>query len=247
MCMEQVRVGGSDVLRAACLPFVAFACVLFVGCGGGCGPRDDGVPPAPTPPRAPAQVDVMRRAVLAGLGLRPGMVLAEIGLGRGWFVLRAREPLGRQGRIYATDVDREAIDFMRRRLPRMNPDASPVELRLCRHPRDTGLDDLADDSVDVITMIDSLCFDGTMPHDDDVAYLRRFHRILRPGGRLVHHMDCGCRVTPEAVTALFVEAGFTPNAGTIEIRAPREPLDPTWACRRGPERARDLFVGVYGK
>ena len=234
-------------MTSAGLASVAFACVLLVGCADGCDRGDHGVPPVLTPPRAPAQVDVMRRAVLAGLGLRPGMVLAEIGLGRGWFVLRAREPLGRQGHIYATDIDPEAIDFMRRRLPRMNPDASPVELRLCRHPRDTGLDDLPDDSVDVITMIDSLCFDGTVPHDDDVAYLRRFNRILRPGGRLVHHMDCGCSVTPEAVTALFVEAGFTPNAGTITIPPPREPVDPTWSCRTGPERARDLFVGVYGK
>lgn len=174
------------------------------------------------------------------------MVVAEIGLGRGWFVFRARAPLGHEGRIYATDTDPAAISFMRGRMPRVDPATAPVELRLCRGPRDTGLDDLPDDTVDIITMIDSLCFDGQTPRADDIAYLRRFLRILRPGGRLVHHMDCGCRVAPEAVTALFVDAGFV-TAGAIEIPPPREPVDPSWACRTGAERARDAFVGVYGK
>lgn len=109
---------------------------------------------------APRAVDTMRQAVLDHLSLHSGQVVAEIGLGRGWFVFRAAQAVGPGGTVYATDLDPEALASIGRELPHIDPAAGHVDVRLCRNDRDTALDDVADGTVDSVLMIDSLCFDG---------------------------------------------------------------------------------------
>jgi cyclopropane fatty-acyl-phospholipid synthase-like methyltransferase len=214
------------------------ACIVLAACAG------DAEIARPTTPRVapdPPAPDALRRRILDSLGLRAGMTLAEIGLGQGWFVFRAAQALGQSGHVYATDIDREAIAALERELPRIDPAAAPVTVRLCSGPRDTALDDLPDGRLDVILMVDSLCFDGRWAtRAEDVAYLGRFARLLRPGGRLVHHMDCNCNVSPEEVASLFRDAGFVAQYETVDVR-----LEPSSLCRTAEARARYVWVGVF--
>jgi SAM-dependent methyltransferase len=174
------------------------------------------------------------------------MIVAEIGLGGGWFVVRVAEAVGPRGLVYATDIDPGAIAKMRERLPKLPP-GGRVELRLCDGPRDTALDDLPEDHVDAVLMVDSVCFDASEPSSGNIAYLRRFLRILRPGGRLLHHMDCRCDVSPNALIGLFRDAGFSPHVEILDVAPNPDLVDATWPCRSDAERERHAFVGIFRK
>jgi ubiquinone/menaquinone biosynthesis C-methylase UbiE len=53
--------------------------------------------------------------VLKTIGIRPGMVIGEVGAGRGRYTVQIASRIGSGGRIYANDIDRDALDFLRRR------------------------------------------------------------------------------------------------------------------------------------
>lgn len=193
---------------------------------------------------APGPIDVTRAIILRHAALQPGMTVAEIGMGHGWFVFRVAEALGAKGVLYATDIDPAAIEAVRRQLAETNRSAARVDLRLCAGQRDTALDDLADASVDVMLMIDSLCFDASFAREQNVSYLKRFLRLLRPGGRLVHHMDCLCDVSMPALTDMFTEAGFAADAELVNLTASAE-IDVGERCQSQTARERHATLAIF--
>ena len=58
--------------------------------------------------------------VTRALGLRPGMIVADLGAGGGWFTVRLARRVGPNGLVYAQDIQQEMIDVIRRRLEREN-------------------------------------------------------------------------------------------------------------------------------
>lgn len=200
--------------------------------------------PVETPP---GLVDAMRERILAHLELEPGMKVAEIGVGGGWFVVRVAEAVGPEGVVYGTDIDPGAIAALRKKVPELKSGAARVDLRLCRDGRDTALDDLPEDHLDLVLMVDSLCFDAAEPRERNVAYLARFLRVLRPGARVVHHMDCRCEVSPEGVIAQFTDAGFSHQVEILDVSPDPASIEPDWACRSETERRRHAWVGVFRK
>jgi SAM-dependent methyltransferase len=182
-----------------------------------------------------------RMALLEHARLEPGMAIAEIGASRGWFVDRAGLALGPTGVVYATDIDPEAIAALHEQAAQLNPARARIEVRACADERDTGLRELPDAQLARILMIDSLCFDGRFPRARDVEYLRELLRLLAPGGRLIHHMDCACEATPAEVIGLFEEAGFTATAEQVELPQPAEG-DPAWTCSSAAQRERHQLV-----
>lgn len=206
-------------------------------------------PVAGDQPAADPQAELireMKEKILAHLALKPGMTMAEIGAGYGWFVFRAAESIGPKGKVYATDIDPNVVTSLRQELRSINPRAATVDVRLCRDERDTALDDLPDDHVDVLLMVDSLCFDAQGSRQRNVEYLRRLLRVLRPGGRFVHHMDCRCDVSLEAIDALLREAGFMPRAPLDASPDPKR-IDPSWLCQTELQRKRHAWLGVFEK
>ena len=199
------------------------------------------------PPQAPGtsgeSVDRMRQAIFQGLALTPGLFVGDIGTGGGWFTLRVAQAVGKTGKVYGTDIDKNTIAALRG-APSAGDNAAPMRFTLVTGPRDTGIDDLPDKHLDLILMIDSLCFDGRTPRADDLAYLRKFLRVLKPGARFVHHMDCTCRTTVADTEALFVAAGFSPKVGHLPITC--EQLS-TEGCPSAEAQARAKFVGVFVK
>jgi ubiquinone/menaquinone biosynthesis C-methylase UbiE len=53
--------------------------------------------------------------VLKNIGLRPGMVFADIGCGDGFFTILAAQVVGKKGMVYAVDTDASAIARLKRK------------------------------------------------------------------------------------------------------------------------------------
>jgi ubiquinone/menaquinone biosynthesis C-methylase UbiE len=109
--------------------------------------------------------------VIASLDLRPGMVVADIGAGTGYFAIPLAQAVGPTGRVYAVDLQPEMLDLLRAAMPQ----GAPIELVSADASRIT----LPTASVD-------LCFTANVWHelDDRAAVLAEFARLLRPAGRL---------------------------------------------------------------
>ncbi len=53
--------------------------------------------------------------IMDAIGIKQGMTVAEIGAGNGRLAVRLAERVGEQGKVYANDIDPEALEFMRKR------------------------------------------------------------------------------------------------------------------------------------
>lgn len=112
--------------------------------------------------------------LLAALGLAPGMAVADVGAGTGYYAGRIATRIGDNGRVYAVDVQPQMLalleESMRRRGVR---NVQPV----LGTATDTGLPPAA---IDLALMVD-VYHELSHPREilDSVA------RALKPGGRLV--------------------------------------------------------------
>jgi ubiquinone/menaquinone biosynthesis C-methylase UbiE len=56
--------------------------------------------------------------VMATVGVEPGMVIGEVGAGRGYFTFKLSDRVGRSGRIYANDINPNVLRSLRERCER---------------------------------------------------------------------------------------------------------------------------------
>jgi ubiquinone/menaquinone biosynthesis C-methylase UbiE len=113
-------------------------------------------------------------AILAEVGLGPGMVFADLGCGEGFFALPAARIVGKDGRVYALDIDAESIDLLK--------EAAGEE----------GLENItavagAGESTVLREACADIVFFGTVLHDfaDAAAVLRNARTMISPAGRLI--------------------------------------------------------------
>jgi ubiquinone/menaquinone biosynthesis C-methylase UbiE len=97
--------------------------------------------------------------------LRPGMYVADIGAGEGYYTVRLAPLVGKQGRVLAQDIVPETRDNLARRVQRENLDNVAVKLGEPNNPQ------LPDGSFDRIFMI------------------HMYHEIERPSEFLWHVRD----------------------------------------------------------
>jgi len=114
-------------------------------------------------------------AILAEIGLAPGMVFADLGCGEGFFTLPAARIVGSEGLVYALDIDAEAIDLLKQAadeegLGNVNAVAGEGENTV-----------LCEECADIV-------FFGTVLHDftDAAMVLRNTRKMIKPSGRLVN-------------------------------------------------------------
>jgi ubiquinone/menaquinone biosynthesis C-methylase UbiE len=56
--------------------------------------------------------------VMNAIGVKPGMVIGEIGAGRGRYTLHLARRVGEKGKIFANDIDQGALAYLQKRLER---------------------------------------------------------------------------------------------------------------------------------
>jgi ubiquinone/menaquinone biosynthesis C-methylase UbiE len=113
------------------------------------------------------------RAVEA-LGLRPGMVVADVGAGVGYYTVRIARRVGPTGRVYATDIQPGMLTVLSRRVGEEGlVNVVPV-LGTPDNPR------LPAAVIDVALMVD-VYHELSSPQ----AFVRRLREALKPEGRLV--------------------------------------------------------------
>lgn len=111
--------------------------------------------------------------VLRELDLRPGDVVVDIGAGDGFWAERMAALVGKEGTVYASEVEQNKVDRMKEKFG----DLTQVRPYLC--PTDgTGL---AENSCELAFL------SKTYHHlnaDGRVDYLRHLRKVVRPTGRL---------------------------------------------------------------
>jgi len=111
---------------------------------------------------------------LAALELKPGMVVADIGAGSGYYTTRMAKLVGATGRVYATDIQPGMIELLNRRIQAEGlGNVTPVL---------SGVGDpkLPPQSIDLAIMVD-VYHELQTPQ----VFLQKLREVFKPGGRLV--------------------------------------------------------------
>jgi ubiquinone/menaquinone biosynthesis C-methylase UbiE len=111
---------------------------------------------------------------IEALDLKPGMVVADIGAGSGYYASRMAKRVGPTGRVYATDIQAGMIALLERRIAAEGLANVTTVLG--------GVDDpkLPPKSIDLAIMVD-------VYHElqEPQIFLQRLKDTFKPGGRLV--------------------------------------------------------------
>ena len=174
--------------------------------------------------------EVMRLA-----GVKPGMWIADIGAGEGYYTMRLAPLVGPRGRVLAEDIVPETRDRLAQRVQRENLDNVAVSLGL---PDDPKLPARSFDRVFLVHMYHEV----TSPY----AFLWRMREGLKDGGEvIVVDADRPTRrhgIPPDLLKCEFAAVGldqvrFEPIAGTdgyfaaFAARRPRPEPNAIRACR----------------
>jgi SAM-dependent methyltransferase len=143
--------------------------------------------------------------VMGAIGIRPGMVGAEIGAGHGRYVVQLAVRVGESGKIYAEDIDAAALRYLEGRCARWGLDNVETIVGDVTDPK------LPEGELDFIFVISAYHH-----FDDPVALLRNARASLKPDGMLAigewlqstapeelqaemeqHHDDCRGRPKPQ--------------------------------------------------
>jgi SAM-dependent methyltransferase len=112
--------------------------------------------------------------VMKAFELRPGMKVADVGCGSGYFTVKVAEEIGPEGHIWAIDAWQDMLDHLERRL--LIEGFENVEL--VKVERDDP--EIPDGEADLILMVDVYHY-----IKDRVAYGKVLRKDLAPGGRLI--------------------------------------------------------------
>ncbi|MXO67665.1 methyltransferase domain-containing protein [Altererythrobacter marinus] len=170
------------------LPLLCGATLLALA---GCEPVDSDRPetaqPFPTPDRPVSELggnqfstETARdsvgeaRKVMDLAEISPGMSVADIGAGEGYYTVRLAGRVGEDGRVLAQDIDREALDRLALRVERQRLDNVSIKLGAGDDPK------LPPASFDRVFMVH-------MYHEvrEPYAFLWRLWPALREGGRVI--------------------------------------------------------------
>ncbi|MGX7952643.1 class I SAM-dependent methyltransferase [Tsuneonella sp. HG249] len=112
--------------------------------------------------------------VMALADIRPGMTVADIGAGEGYYTVRLAERVGPNGRVLAQDIDREALNRLGQRVERER--LENVSIRLGT-PDDPKLPEGSFDRVFLVHMYHEV--------QEPYAFLWRLWPSLKAGGRVI--------------------------------------------------------------
>ena len=106
--------------------------------------------------------------------IRPGMTVADIGAGEGYYTVRLAERVGEDGRVLAQDISREALERLGRRVERERLENISIKLGEADDPQ------LPADSFDRIFLV-HMYHEVTEPY----AFLWRMWPALNADGQII--------------------------------------------------------------
>jgi ubiquinone/menaquinone biosynthesis C-methylase UbiE len=114
------------------------------------------------------------KKVMDAIGVKPGMVIGEIGAGRGRYTVHLANRVGNKGKVYANDIDLSALSFLRDRCERENILNIETVLGKMEDPL------LPERSLDMAIMV-------WVYHmlDQPIPLLKNLKLSLKPGAKLV--------------------------------------------------------------
>ena len=112
--------------------------------------------------------------VLAALDLKPGMMVADVGAGSGYYSWRIAERVGAGGTVYAVDIQPEMVRLLQQQMTQRGAANVKAILGTTTDPR------LPAGTLDLALLVD-------VYHELEYPYemLASITRALKPGGRLV--------------------------------------------------------------
>ncbi len=120
--------------------------------------------------------------IIEQLHIREGQIIADIGSGGGYFTLAFARKAGKTGRVYAVDVKRKYLDFIRRQAELAGPGNIVFVLA------GEGEIDLPEAGLDLL-------FARNVFHHlpEPASYFAKLKKYLKPGGRvaIVEHRKKG--------------------------------------------------------
>ena len=108
------------------------------------------------------------------IGLVPGMTIADVGTGTGYFALPFAGAVGIEGKILAVDFQKEMLEKLRQKLS-----ASGAPQNIVLVEGEAACTNLPGNDCDLVFM-------ANLWHelDDEAGVLGEVKRLIRPGGRL---------------------------------------------------------------
>ncbi|HTJ44058.1 MAG TPA: class I SAM-dependent methyltransferase [Kofleriaceae bacterium] len=171
------------MVRFAMLAFLAGLSAASLGaCGKGDAQADDHARKDPVTRPAQDQSEEARfdrerhpELIVEALGLKPGMVVADVGAGTGLLTVHLARAVAPDGKIVATDVDGAVLDMLQSRVDAAGL-TKVVERRVVAGDA-PGLEPGTYDAI-LLAQVDHL-------FNDRAAWLRAAIPALKPGGRVV--------------------------------------------------------------
>ena len=117
--------------------------------------------------------------MLEQIGIRSGQTVLDFGCGLGIYAIPVAKIVGEQGRVYALDKDREALD----QLVQKAQSEGLKNIRRMETSGELGID-LANESVDVVLLFDVFHSFYFPQVDDRKRLLREVYRIMKPSAFL---------------------------------------------------------------
>ena len=112
--------------------------------------------------------------VLEEIGVEPGMRVADVGAGDGYFTLRLAEAVGASGEVFASDVDASALHVLGER----RDSAAARNVHIIQGIEDDPL--LPDSSIDLVLIVNTIHL-----VDRPTVFLENVTRSVKPGGTVV--------------------------------------------------------------
>jgi ubiquinone/menaquinone biosynthesis C-methylase UbiE len=106
--------------------------------------------------------------------IRPGMTVADIGAGEGYYTVRLATRVGEEGRVLAQDIDADALGRLANRVEQERLDNVSIKLGAADDPR---LPEASFDRVFLVHMYHEVA--------DPYPFLWRLYPALREGGQVI--------------------------------------------------------------
>jgi len=111
--------------------------------------------------------------VMDALAITPGKTVADIGAGSGWFTVRAAKRVTDSGKVYAIDINPEAVKYIDERIAK---DGVHNVKTILSKPDDPGLPAKSVDAVLLLKTYHEVASPATL--------MRNLRPALRPGARI---------------------------------------------------------------